>query len=456
VGATTPTSAVAAHRAASNWLPRAEWALLVTGLALVQVLPTRIDGDGLVRYRSMQALIDGRGVHGAFYAMWGVGGSIPLQLLGRAVGHPAAVTAHYNGILAAATVLGLALALRPVVDPRTLRAFLLLLVSASMLAAHAEQFYGEVFTLLLVGVGLALVVTRPAQWAWGLVVLGVANTPAVLPALVLVVVQQCWRQRQLRHLWAIAGSAGLIVLDNAWRGVSLIHGAYPKRGGAKTILPYSHLGGFSYPFVLGVAVIIFSFGKGLIFFAPGLALSSTTAVRSRLSRAGRQVLSTWVLFIVGMILVYARWWAWYGGVFWGPRFFLLAILPASLALAALVVRPPARAWASALVLGVLLLSAWVAVDGAAFQTQQAFQTCVANHYALESLCWYAPEFSPLWRPFLDPLHVSTTQLLFVAWVTIVALLYAVPLAVHTVRAAQRPTTARRGRESERSARRWTW
>jgi hypothetical protein len=46
----TPTSSVAARPAASNWLRHAESALLVSWLGLVQVLPTRTDGDGLVLY----------------------------------------------------------------------------------------------------------------------------------------------------------------------------------------------------------------------------------------------------------------------------------------------------------------------------------------------------------------------------------------------------------------------
>ena len=40
-----------------------------------------------------------------------------------------------------------------------------------------------------------------------------------------------------------------------------------------------------------------------------------------------------VVFTAGLVVVYARWWAWYGGVNWGPRFFVVAILPASVILA---------------------------------------------------------------------------------------------------------------------------
>src|SRR4029078_4990998 len=40
-----------------------------------------------------------------------------------------------------------------------------------------------------------------------------------------------------------------------------------------------------------------------------------------------------VAFLAGLILVYARWWAWYGGWGWGPRFLLYAGVPSALGLA---------------------------------------------------------------------------------------------------------------------------
>ena len=55
-----------------------------------------------------------------------------------------------------------------------------------------------------------------------------------------------------------------------------------------------------------------------------------------------------------------------------------------------------RLW---LTLLVLPLSAWVGINGAVFG-QQSMQTCWENNYQLEFLCWYVPEFSALWRPFV--------------------------------------------------------
>ena len=60
------------------------------------------------------------------------------------------------------------------------------------------------------------------------------------------------------------------ILLEAWirRGSPFATG-YENERGLRTLLPYSGLPGFTYPFVLGVLSSLFSFGKGLLFFAPG-------------------------------------------------------------------------------------------------------------------------------------------------------------------------------------------
>ena len=75
------------------------------------------------------------------------------------------------------------------------------------------------------------------------------------------------------------------------------------------------------------------------------------------------------VFLIGLILVYSRWWAWNGAVFWGPRFFLFASIPASFALAVRLMRyQEASLGMNLLTLVVFCLSAWVSVDGAVFQS----------------------------------------------------------------------------------------
>jgi hypothetical protein len=114
------------------------------------------------------------------------------------------------------------------------------------------------------------------------------------------------------------------------------------------------------------------------------------------------VYRVWVAVVVGLVLVYARWWAWYGGAVWGPRFFLFASLPASLVLARWTARAEQHStWANALVLLAVALSCWVGVNGIVFQGHGS-ERFWQNNFELEYLTWYVPECSVLWMPFVFP------------------------------------------------------
>jgi len=78
------------------------------------------------------------------------------------------------------------------------------------------------------------------------------------------------------------------------------------------------------------------------------------------------------------------------------------------------------------VLAALLLSVWVGIDGQAFG-RFAQATCNANHYALESFCWYVPEFSVLWTPFVFDAHLSWPGFVLAAYAVGVTAYVAYPL-----------------------------
>lgn len=406
-GSTTPPRSSAADR---WWPPRAsaaiETALIVAGLVALFLLPHDIFWDAAFRYRALVALLEHGQILAIKYSLIGPLFSAPLWLLGRWIGSPFWWVARFNLLC---FIIGLAATyalLRNRVDRGVLRQFFLVLIAASMFPNHLEAYYGEVFTAICVGVGLVAVMrgTIRSGWAgWTAVVLGVANTPATLLALACVVVRRALERRRWRYALAVV-AAGALIAGEAWiRRGSPIASGYEADAGIRTVLPYSGLPGFSYPFVLGVLSILFSFGKGLVFFAPGLLLP----IRGRLRALGDSIGSDlygihtlWLSFLVGLVLLYASWWAWYGGWFWGPRFFLFAALPASLALAVrLRTSRDASLLANLATLGVLALSVWVGIDGAIFGLN-GLDVCRANQYALESFCLYVPEFSVLWYPFV--------------------------------------------------------
>jgi len=75
---------------------------------------------------------------------------------------------------------------------------------------------------------------------------------------------------------------------------------------------------------------------------------------------------------------------------------------------------------------VLLLSFWVGIDGAVF-SQKALSICLANHYALAVLCFYAPEFSDLWHPFVVAVLLNKREILYIVYSVIVFIYLAIPL-----------------------------
>jgi hypothetical protein len=238
--------------------------------------------------------------------------------------------------------------------------------------------------------------------------------------------------RRLRHLVPAVAAAVLIMLED-WvrRGGPLVTG-YANDHGIRTIMPYSGHPGFSYPFLLGVAAILFSFGRGLLFFMPGLALWLDGRTRSLVRSApGQPAVTMMLLFTAGLVLVYAQWWAWYGGLAWGPRFFLFAALPASVLLAARIWRAGRSPSTDAVTLAVLVLSAWVGCAGAI--AGRNAPVCSAGHYQNEQLCWFTPDFSPLWQPVRQFPHLTASIAILALYCGAIFCYLAAPLVVGLLR-----------------------
>jgi hypothetical protein len=335
-------------------------------------------------------------------------------------------------VLLALGMLVFYLLLRNRLDRSLLRKFLILLVFASMLTQQLTDFEPEIFTALLVMIGATLVVQRRGKSGWPLIVLGVANVPASLVGLSLLTLTRIWSTRSLRYLMIPVLAAGFVgaqiwirqgnPFDSDFHGMNANLGFH-------TVMPYSGLPGFSYPIFFGLLSILFSFGKGMVFYMPGLFLPARKRLWS-MDQAGQEIYATyklWLAFLIGLVLVYARWWAWYGGWYWGPRFFLFGSVVACFALALVVHRPSDALLANTVYLAVLVLSFWVGIDGALFGQSTLTQVCTSNNFALESLCHYTPEFSALWRPFVVYEPLTNRQLLYLAFSVIVCVYVAVPL-----------------------------
>jgi hypothetical protein len=415
------------HR--SSGLPaHAEGALLGVGfLILFFVVPHALAGDDFTRYADIQQLLQHGRLTDSKYSLVMPLVSAPFLLLGHLVWSPEWWAARFNVIVVAVAWIAVGRVLKGSVDARLLRTTWLVLLFASLLANRLRDFNAEVLTTACVGVGILCLVTgRHVALGWTAMLVGVVNTPAAIVALAPVAALEAFRTKQLRHVAPLA-IAALLVVTEAWvrRGNPFDTG-YRNDHGIATLLPYSGRPGFSYPFLLGIASILFSFGRGLLFFTPGLVLWLDARTRRAVAHHRRSIILM-LLFVGGLVVVYAKWWAWYGGISWGPRFFVFAAVPASVLLGFRIRSAGESRLADAATLGILALSAWVGVTGLTADLS-ALGVCARDNYAVESFCWYVPEYSSLWQPLHHPPPLTGSTLVVAGWCALVFVYLALPLA----------------------------
>jgi hypothetical protein len=406
--------------------------LLIALLELLALFPHALRGDGAPRFAALSQLLDGHGLPTIKYSLIGPLFAAPLWLVGKATSTPQTLVEIYNWLVFAIGLMTLYVLLRRVMDRRVLRTFLLLLVAASMFPAHTLSFYAETFTAVCVAIGSVLAVfgkRLTALGGWALAVLGVANIPASMLGFASMALLYALRRRRLRYLAAVLAAAALILAEAWLRRGSPFASGYAGDSGFHTVMPYSGGPGFTYPLLFGLIAILLSFGKGLIFFTPGLFLPARRYLLAQGRENGAQLYVLyllWLAFVGGMLVVYAHWWAWYGGWFWGPRFFLFASIPAALVLSVRLHAREAGLPANLLTLAALALSFWVGINGVVFE-QQGLSVCTAHNYAQEYLCQFTPEFNALWHPFVVSEPLSPGAILYTATSSAIFLYLALPL-----------------------------
>jgi hypothetical protein len=376
----------------SRWSPAVvETGLIVAGLlAMLVFLPHHVFSDAEVRYQALSDLLQHGRLDSSKYSLIGPLFSTPIWFVGGWLHLPHRGVGFYNWCVFALGVGALYWLLKDHVDRRLLRTFLLILIAGSMFPFHLTNYYGEVFTAMCVAAGSAAVAVGRPRLGWPAIVLGIANTPATVPALVLFTALYILYTRRFANALAVVAAVALVGAEN-----------WLRRG---TFFAAGYESGFGPPF-FGLLSILFAPGKGLIFFTPGLFLPAREALARRVPQAKAllaPVRAQWIAFTVGLVAVYAGWWAWDGGWFWGPRFFLFASLPASLVLALRLRNPSTSFIASAVTLGVLALSFWVGLDGALFGHYPLYGACIANNFAGYYQCNYLPQYSVLWYPLTQP------------------------------------------------------
>ncbi len=385
--------------------------------------PFVLTGDGLNRFNALVQFMKTGVVEDQKYSLIGPILSYPLALLDNG-GETHYWILRYNFFLLCITAAVLFILLKRYLAKRTVMLFLVFLFFASMFPGHIIHYYGEVFTALVATVGIVLIETKRELFAWPLMALSVANTPATIVPLAGICLYYVIREKKLAYvvlpILALAIAYGEAQLKSGGTSNGFMHYLRSDMGNI-TVLPYSSRPGFSYPMWLGILGLLFSFGKGVLFFAPGLLFVPYLMKRMK-ETVVKRIFLLWVLYLIGLIFVYSKWWAWYGGWFWGPRFLLFTSIPASFALSFVLTDAAAKRTIKIIALLFVLWSLWVGISGA-IVGQRDMDICLNGNYAYEFLCVYVPEYSVLFRPFimrppLGPVGWVYVAYSFIIWLCI--------------------------------------
>jgi hypothetical protein len=397
-----------------------ETGLIIVGwLLLFFFLPHGLRNDDKVRLNDIEQLLHGH-LTASKYSLVMPLLSAPMIVMGNLTGTTVDWALHYNTVVVGLGVLIAFRLLRGRVDPRMFRLCVLVLLFASFLTGRLRDYDVEVTSATLVTLGIICLATNQHVVAgWAAIVFAVVNTPAAIIGLALLSAVQAVRTRQLRQLLPVVAAGALIMLEAWIRRGSPFDTGYGKQS-------------LSNPFPLGLFQVTFSFGRGIVFYLPGLLLWLNSRVRRQLP--GRTAVALMMVFVAGLIIVYANWWAWYGGITWGPRFFTFAAIPASVLIASRIWRAGESAAADALALGVLALSAWVAFASAIADLGTVFRFCVENTFGNLALCQYAPGNSSLYQPVTDFPHLAAGTAVIAVFIWLVFCYLAAPLVVSVVSA----------------------
>lgn len=377
--------------------------LFLTLIILFFTLRFFISGDGSIRFFSLVDLIF-KEHHQKSLAVSLIGPlfSLPLWLPGILLNAKPLIislVSRYNFFL---FILGLMIfhrSLKSYLPPNVLANFLLILIAASIFPAHLKNYYGEVFTTLTVGGGIILINTKKEFLGWLMVILGVTNTPAAFLGLLLVALYKLFSTKKIRYLGVIILTALSILLETTIRTGN----PFSSKFGYGNILipyttsiPFTEKTGFQFPFIIGLISILFSFGTGLIFFLPAIFIPVNHELKLFKPQISH-IYHMWLLFLLGLIIVYAKWYAWHGGWFWGPRFFLFGALPASLILAIRLSTQKTSIINKLITISLLCYSTFLAINSAIIEPLNFCREKMDNL----PLCWYVPQYNILINPFIN-------------------------------------------------------
>ncbi len=325
----------------------------------------QIAGDGEVRWGALVALMDeGRHTPDRYTLEMPIAAA-PLWAAGAAAARVEGATGaarldtirrvvqRFNKLVAFAIAVWLFRRLRGLgLDEFAAAGSVLILLFASLLVPHSKDFYSESLWTLLACVALGQLADGPARTRAGDAALAVAAAlaiplnPLLCPVIFVTSAMLFFLEgeegRSAARRGAVLASAGAAL------GLGLALSENLLRRGA--LLDFGYAGeGFTAPFFEGLFGQLFSPARGALFYLP-LFFVGILLLGRRARPDVRRFTLAGATFGVLLVLAYAKWHAWHGMTYWGPRF----LLPLSIFGAAFVAlawrESPRPSWRTALVL----------------------------------------------------------------------------------------------------------
>jgi hypothetical protein len=372
----------------------------------------KIEGDGIARWEAMVALAEqGRLTEGK-YSLAQPLLAMPLYAAGAGWSaitgagperRPAVIQAfvqQFNKFVAFGLALWLFLFLRNLAGWPARQASLavILLLFGSLVVPHAEDFFSECLWTLLCLVSLTLLCLfrgRPLrEFGVGKTIGFVAAMALVVPlnpllALVLallagliVMVPPARIGRAVRRpevsllVISLALGIGLCLLENWLRRGNALDFGYPGEG-------------FTTPFLHGLAGQLVAPARGVVWFMPAFFLGFVLARDRRRSLAGpvRDFVRLSLVFSLLLMAAYAKWHAWHGAWYWGPRFLLALSVLGCLYLALFIREQWRRSAAHRAVLATLALLSFMVYKVGVSIGLERILVCLREHPLAETCYW---------------------------------------------------------------------
>lgn len=297
----------------------------------------QISGDGGVRWRALVALMDEGRLTSDRYTLEMPLLAAPLWAAGNAAASARGlagedrleaierVVQRFNKVVAFLLAFWFFGRLRRLgLDEFAAAGGVLILLFASLLVPHSKDFYAEPLWTLVACVALGLLADGPARTRRGdavlvgAVALAIPLNPLLFPVILVTSALLFFLEGEEGRTAALRGvriaSAGAVL----GLGLSLVENLL-RRG---SLLDFGYSGeGFTAPFLEGFLGQLFSPARGALFYLP-LFFVGILLLGHRVRADVRRFALSGTILGVLLVFAYAKWFAWHGMTYWGPRFLL--------------------------------------------------------------------------------------------------------------------------------------